>query len=201
MSGIKSAAWFVMTLLALVVASYAGAVAVGFRPPFTQAIFSAMPMVATAHSGGGAIALAAGALQLSRTVRSRFPVFHRSLGRCYVVAVTGAGVAALAMSIRSSGGATAHWGFTLLAITWIGTTLNAWRHIRAGHRVAHGDWMARSYALTFAAVTLRIYLPASQLAGIAFAVAYPIVSWLCWVPNLLAVECFILSRRRATVAA
>jgi len=37
-------------------------------------------------------------------------------------------------------------------------------------------------------VTLRLYLPALVVGGVDFAVAYPIVAWLCWVPNLLFAE-------------
>lgn len=198
---VKFVAWVVMTLLALPIAGYAGALALGFRPHFAQAIFTAMPVVATAHFLCGAIALATGPFQLNAKIRTRFPVFHRWLGRAYVLAVAFGAVAAFVLSERSSGGVVAHLGFGLLAVCWAGSTLNAYRHIRAGHRLAHRDWMMRSYALTFAAVTLRLYLPASLLAGVPFAVAYPVISWLCWVPNLLVVECFMWSRRiRAPVA-
>jgi len=54
--------------------------------------------------------------------------------------------------------------------------------------------MTRSYALTFAAVTLRIYLPLSQVAGIPFEPAYQTIAWLCWVPNLIVAEWLILRR-------
>ncbi len=52
--------------------------------------------------------------------------------------------------------------------------------------------MTRSYALTLAAVTLRIWLPMSQVAGIPFADAYQVVAWLCWVPNLVVAEWLII---------
>jgi hypothetical protein len=45
--------------------------------------------------------------------------------------------------------------------------------------------MARNFSLAFAAVMLRLYIPASVLAGIDFTVAYPVIAWLCWLPNLL----------------
>jgi len=53
-------------------------------------------------------------------------------------------------------------------------------------------------ALTFAAVTLRLYLPV--LGGtLGFETGYPIVAWLCWVPNLIVAE-WILRRRARSVA-
>src|SRR5690606_4566607 len=42
------------------------------------------------------------------------------------------------------------------------------------------------FALTLAAVTLRICLPASMLAGLPYEAAYRAIAWLCWVPNLVA---------------
>lgn len=57
---------------------------------------------------------------------------------------------------------------------------------------AHRKWMARSFALTFGAVTLRIYLPSFLAMGLPFDKAYPLVAWVSWVPNLLAVELFWL---------
>jgi hypothetical protein len=48
--------------------------------------------------------------------------------------------------------------------------------------------MVRNFALAFAAVTLRLWLPAAVVSGIAFEDAYPVIAWLCWVPNLLAAE-------------
>jgi hypothetical protein len=78
------------------------------------------------------------------------------------------------------------------------TSLAAYLHIRNRNIAAHRDWMIRSYALTLAAVTLRIYLPASQIAGIDFMLAYPAIAWLCWVPNLAVAEWLVRSKRVPT---
>ncbi|MBX2875107.1 MAG: DUF2306 domain-containing protein, partial [Saprospiraceae bacterium] len=57
---------------------------------------------------------------------------------------------------------------------------------------AHREWMLRSYALTFAAVTLRLQLPLyMSFLDIDFLTSYRMVSWSCWVPNLLLIEWFI----------
>ena len=44
---------------------------------------------------------------------------------------------------------------------------------RSGDYDGHREWMIRSYALCLAAVTLRFYLPISQIAGVPFEEAYP----------------------------
>ena len=51
--------------------------------------------------------------------------------------------------------------------------------------------MIRSWSLTFAAVTLRIYIPVSVVLGIRFELAYPAIAWLAWVPNLLVAELYL----------
>jgi hypothetical protein len=76
------------------------------------------------------------------------------------------------------------------------TTLYAIVAISGGDIKSHQNWMIRSYALTFAAVTLRIYLGIAIAAGAVFA-AYPYISWLCWLPNLAVAEMLIRSRPTA----
>lgn len=193
---VKTLGWWIMALLACAVAGYAFAVLLmpGFRPGIVQALLAERPIAAHAHFIGGAIALVAGAFQLSAWLRNRFLALHRWLGRLYVLAVLGGGAAALVLAPHSFGGLVAHLGFGLLGAGWIFSTLNAYRHIRRGNLSRHRSWMIRSYALTLAAVTLRLYLPSSQLAGISITVAYPAIAWLCWVPNLLVAEWFIRSR-------
>ena len=76
-------------------------------------------------------------------------------------------------------------------MTWLYTTSQGWLTARARRFDEHRAWMIRSFALTFGAVTLRIYLPLSQVADIPFPTAYPIIAWLAWVPNLMIAELYL----------
>ena len=196
MSMARRFAWSTMTLLAIGVAAYAGAalISASLRTPFVQDIFANLPVAIAAHLAGGIVAIVLGAFQVNSRLRCRFLSIHRWSGRVYIIAVLVGGVAGFALALHSFGGLVTHFGFGLMAIFWVATTLNAYRHIRRGDVVAHRAWMLRSYALTLAAVTLRLYLTVSQFAGIEFEAAYQAISWLCWVPNLLVVEWFILAR-------
>jgi hypothetical protein len=60
--------------------------------------------------------------------------------------------------------------------------------------------MIRSFALTFAAVTLRLYLPLAALLSINFVDAYRAISFLAWLPNLLVVESYLRSRKASLVS-
>lgn len=195
--------WGLMTLLALGVAGYAAAALLvpGFRTPFVRTLYIESPGAMPLHLVGGLLAIAVGAFQVNGRLRARYLSWHRVLGRVYVVAVVTGGVAGLVLAVRAFGGLASNFGFGLLAACWLGATLNAWRHIRRGDVRSHRAWMLRSYALTLAAVTLRLYLPASQAAGIAFEAAYPAIAWLCWVPNLLVVEWFLIPRNTTPGAA
>jgi len=194
--------WAVMTGLALIIAAYAMGVLFvpAMRPPFLRERFLIMPVAAHLHLAGSGIALAIGAFQLNARLRARFINVHRWMGRTYVTGVLLGGSGALALATISQAGLSTHVGFGLLAVLWVFATAMAYSYIRAGNQVYHRRWMIRSYALTFAAVTLRIYLPLSQVAGIPFDSAYQTISWLCWVPNLVVAAWIILRQRTAAAA-
>ena len=114
------------------------------------------------------------------------------MGRLYVAAVTAGGVAGLVLAVGSQHGLVTHLGFGCLAILWLASTIQAYRVIRAGDQVRHRQW---SFALTFAAVTLRIILPLELALGVSFAAAYRIVSWACWLPNVAVAEWLVAADR------
>src|SRR5690606_34610916 len=124
-----------------------------------------------AHVVASPVALAIGAVQFLPRLRAARPGLHRWLGRAYGVAILVGGLGGLAMAPTASGGPVATWGFGLLAVLWIGTTAQAVRLAMARRFVEHRRWMARSYALTFGAVTLRLYLPFFLIGGMDYAQA------------------------------
>jgi hypothetical protein len=183
----RTALWSLLALLAIAVSGYAITVTSmpAACPPIVRELLAAWPVAAPVHFIGGAIALFVGIFQVNPRLRARYLALHRWTGRVYLLAVAAAGTAGLAMAFASSAGRTARVGFALLAVFWLGASLVAYLRIRERKVRAHQEWMIRSYALTLAAVTLRIYLPLSLAAGVHFTVAYPAIAWLCWVPNLL----------------
>ena len=127
-------------------------------------------------------------------------VFHRWIGRFYLLSVGIGSIAGLVMSLVSKEGTPTHWGFGILAVLWFFTGLQGYLTVRRGDIPAHRHWMIRNFALTLAAVTLRNYLPL-MLFGLhwSFRTTYVVVSWLCWVPNLLVAEWMVQHSRRAPV--
>jgi uncharacterized membrane protein len=157
--------------------------------PDMQANFLAHSTGIYTHAFAAIVALVLGPFQFSSRLRQKHLQLHRWLGRSYLaIGVLVGGVSGLYMAQFAYGGPVARLGFAALALFWLYTGLHAFLAIRRGAVNEHRRWMVRNFALTFAAVTLRIYLPSSMLAGIDFSVAYPIIAWLCWVPNLLFAE-------------
>ena len=191
----------ILTLLALGVAGYALVTYVptlfgragGDVAPLPNA--RSHPKLLAWHVISGVVALVAGTMQVLLLARpTPRPTWHRRIGMVYVVAVALSGGSGLLLAPSAAGGPAGQLGFALLALLWLGTTgigvLESTRGNRAGHRRA----MVRSFALTAAAISLRLQLPLSLAIGFEFGQAYPWIAWTCWVPNLLFAEGWL--RRR-----
>lgn len=149
------------------------------------------------HVFMGGLALLTGFSQFFKNLRKKRLGLHRTLGKIYVVSVLLSGSAGLGIAFFATGGIIPALGFGALAIAWLYTTVNAFLAIKQGHIQTHQRWMIRSYALCFAAVTLRLYLPSFiGVLGMDFVAAYKIIAWLCWVPNILVAEFLIIRRLR-----
>ena len=166
--------------------------------PEMRATFEAHAAGIRLHIFASAVALLIGPLQFSSRLRASRPALHRVLGRVYLgVGVLLGGLAGLYMAAFAWGGIVSKLGFGLLAVAWLATGALAYAAIRRRDVAAHRRWMVRNFALTFAAVTLRLYLPSSMAAGIPFEIAYPAIAWLCWVPNVAVAE-WLVRRPGAT---
>lgn len=130
----------------------------------------------------GGLALLIGWIQFSLSLRIRRPHLHKIIGKSYVVAVLVSAVAGIIIGTNASGGLFTALGFIMLGVVWFVTTLQAFVSIRKANVGKHQAMMIYSYSCTFAAVTLRIWLP---ILTSFTSEAYLIVSWLCWVPNLV----------------
>ena len=164
----------------------------GANAPF-RAHLDALPLGAIPHFLGAGVALLLGGFQFLPSLRQKRPALHRNLGRVYLVSVLIGGLGGLVIATVSHGGMSTHIGFGMLAMLWLGSGMAAWRAIRRGDIVAHRRWMTRNFALTFAAVTLRLEVPLLvAVYGASFNAAYQTVAWLAWVPNLLIAEWWLL---------
>ena len=146
------------------------------------------------HVFFSAIALLTGPFQFFPAIRKRRGI-HRKIGYVYFTAVFVGGISGLGMSFIAYGGLVSKIGFGGLAVLWLYTAGMALLAIRRKLYAKHDVWAIRCFALTFSAVTLRLYLGAFFASGLSFDAFYPALSWLCWVPNILLVEWIILCKK------
>ncbi|MDX2362191.1 MAG: DUF2306 domain-containing protein [Crocinitomicaceae bacterium] len=147
------------------------------------------------HISTGGVALLIGWAQFAQKFRLRKPKAHITIGKTYIVSVLLSGLAGLYISFYATGGLVTIMGFSALSILWLSSTIMGYLAVRRKEFIKHRNWMLRSYALAFAAVTLRIWMIAiPALFPIEPSEAYKLVSWICWVPNLYVVELLIHNR-------
>lgn len=148
------------------------------------------------HAATAATALLIGAFQLLPGMRARRPKLHRWIGRTYVACCLVGSASGFVLAMGSTAGPVTMAGFGTLALFWFYATARGWQLAVAGRFAEHRRWMIRSWAMTFAAVTLRLYVPLSGVMGFAFLDAYRVISWLCWTGNLLVAEIYLAATLR-----
>ena len=197
---LSKAAWLGVAVLSAGVAlfSYRYVAKVGPVPPNVASNRFRNPWIIV-HAASAATALLLGPVQFLPALRRRWLSVHRWTGRTYVVGCLAGGASALVLAAGTSSGMIAGAGFGALGVVWMYVTSQGWRAARARRWPEHRRWMVRSFAMTFAAVTLRIYMPLAGKLGFDLMRAYPAIAWLCWVPNAVLAESY-LRRGRASPA-
>jgi len=187
--------WALIALLSLGIVGYASRYLL--HPPTTpqEALGNALGVPwLFVHVTGAVVALLLGSLQFLPGLRRI--AAHRWIGRVYVLGCLVGGVAGLVLAPGSFAGPIATAGFAGLGMSWIAVNLLGWRAAMDRRFVEHRRWMIRSWALTLAAVTLRLYLPTVQVLDLPFLPWYRAISFLCWVPNLLVAEVWLRTDAR-----
>lgn len=145
------------------------------------------------HVIGSLSAILIGPFQLLPAFRNRFLKTHRLLGKIYISAILFLGFpTGMYMAFYANGGFWASIGFGILSLLWLFSTYLAYSHIKKQNIPAHKNWMIRSYAITFAAVTLRLWtgiLPHDF--GLDLHTTIVAAAWLSWIPNLIVAEIII----------
>jgi uncharacterized membrane protein len=149
------------------------------------------------HVFSAILALLAGFSQFSPFILREYRSLHRMMGKVYVVTIlfinfpTG-----MVMAFYANGGWTTQLAFIILDSLWFWFTLKAFLEIKSGNIRQHKEFMIRSYALTFSAITLRAWR--SVLAALLVInpdILYMIDAWLGFVPNLFFAEWLIRRKR------
>lgn len=151
------------------------------------------------HVFSAIIALAAGFTQFSSFILKRYRAVHRWVGKTYLVVILVVNFpAAMIMAVYANGLWPSRIAFILLDCLWFYFTWRAYKEARKGNITAHKQFMIRSYALTFSAITLRTW---KIILVNTFhpdpLTLYMIQAWLGFVPNWLFAEWLIWRQRNA----
>ena len=194
-------AWFVFALLAIGVGLYPLLYffvdsEVGFLSSKSEELLNSFfwNIGFYGHISFGGLSLLTGWSQFSKRLRQKKLQLHRNLGKIYVLSAIISGICGVYIGFNATGGMVSSLGFISLGIIWLYTTGSAYRAIKKKDIGLHKGMMIYSYAACFAAVTLRLWLPILNIIFGEFLIAYKIVAWLCWVPNLLFAHYWVRKR-------
>jgi uncharacterized membrane protein len=161
------------------------------------------------HFATGGVILVLGSIQLIKSIRVRFPAFHRWVGRIYVAASVVAAVGGLLfIFLRGTiGGTVMDIGFGLYGVLMLLAALQTIRYARAGRMDLHRAWALRLYALAIGSWLFRMehgfwyalsghYGHTPQFTG-GFD---KLMSFFFYLPNLAVAEIFIRKARQKTSA-
>src|SRR3546814_3696356 len=152
----RAAIWCLGALASIVIAaaSYRYFLGIGPIPPGIIENAFAAPWLLV-HVAGAASALLVGSFQFIGRLRQASPRIHRWTGRIYAIACLVGALSGLILALGTTAGPVATSGFGILAVIWAVTIGYGWQRARERRFAEHRRWMIRSWALTFAAVTLR----------------------------------------------
>lgn len=154
------------------------------------------PLLVT-HAIGGGLALLLGPFQFIASWRSKRPAVHHWIGRLYMLSVLVASVCGFSLAIISTTNFATRVGFACLAVMWFYSLWRAYQAIRRRQISQHRVWMIRNYALTLAAITLRVWLGIAMfLLQMSFEQAYVIAAWGSWLLPLAVAEWLILRKAK-----
>lgn len=181
----------------------------GYRPPAPPAnpvaaqfvalddLFAHYPVLTLIHILAGLLFMIVGPLQFSRTLRGRYPKFHRVNGRIFLVCAAIVGISALVMSLGmpAIGGVNQAAATTLFATFFLFALGRAFGHIRRREIALHREWMIRAFGTGLAVATIRpiigFFFATSRLTGLTPHEFFGTAFWLGFTVQLMAVEVWI----------
>ena len=149
-----------------------------------------------AHVVGGMVALTLGPFQLWLGARRQRLQLHRALGIAYLSSMVLGSIAAFYLAATTEVSWIFGLGLGSLGVAWVVTTSIAYVAIRRRLIPQHQEWMIRSYVVTFAFVTFRLFYGILEVLQIGTPLErLNAASWFCWAVPLLITEAIIQGRK------
>ncbi|NSL85964.1 DUF2306 domain-containing protein [Chitinophaga sp. Mgbs1] len=162
--------------------------------------FTENPLLTFIHILPGAIFMLLGPLQFIPRLRSRFPAFHRTSGRIFIISAYITGISAVMMPfVMLPIGGINEAAASILFGCWFLLALSmAWYHILHQHTGLHREWMIRAFATGLAVSTVRpIIALFFGFSGLPPQVFFGTAFWIGFTLHLIIAEGWINFSRRA----
>jgi uncharacterized membrane protein len=148
------------------------------------------------HISTGIVALLTGPVQLWLGLAQQRIDVHRRLGVIYMASVVASAVSAYYLAFNTTLGFIFAAGLTGLATAWLLTTALALVAIKRRQYDQHKEWMIRSYVVTTAFVTFRVFFNVLGIVGVGTrAERAAMMAWFCWAIPLLLTEAILQGRK------
>jgi hypothetical protein len=152
------------------------------------------------HFIAGGIILILGCIQLINPVRKRYPIFHRLVGRLYIIASLTAAIGGLTFILLKGtiGGWVMDLGFSLYGIFMFTAAIQTVRYARQKQFEQHRAWALRLFALALGSWLYRIDYGFWMLLADGYAHTETfkgsfdqVMSFFFFIPNLIVAEIVI----------
>ena len=148
------------------------------------------------HVFTGIVAIILGPFQFMRSIRSKRMPLHRTMGKVYLVAILISGTCGIYLSLTSRVNLAYAMGLFFLSVSWLVSAYLAYISVRRKNIEQHKEWMLRSYTVTLAFVTFRVF--EDILHSMDLWERWEILtlmSWACWAVPLLIIEVYIQGKK------
>lgn len=199
----------IMILLGLIllktVAATVGNLVDYFPPDFTsdflagrESYFYGPYQIAfSSHVVSGPVSLILGLLLVTKPIRTRWPTWHRRMGKLQVmIVILLVAPSGFWMAFHAVGGVISVTGFASLAVLTQGTAFAGYMAARTGNFRKHEVWMARCFLLLVSAVVLRLIAGIFIVVHIESDWIYPTSAWISWLLPLSIYELFFNKHRQ-----
>jgi hypothetical protein len=148
------------------------------------------------HVTAGLVAIFTGPVQLWLGFNDRRMETHRRLGIVYMLSIAIGAPTGLYLAVNTDSGVIAGAGLAGLSIAWALTAGMAYAAVRRHLYDQHKEWMVRSFVVTLAFVSSRLFVGVGMAAGVQdFQTAFAMAIWASWALPLLVTEVVLQGRK------
>jgi len=149
-----------------------------------------------AHLICGMTALLIGPFQFVNAIRRKYVRVHRTMGKIYLIAIALGATAGFYLAVTSQVSIAYAGGLFGLALTWSTTSAMAYISILNGKWELHKEWMTRSYVITFAFITFRLFDEIlSKTVTLPDNERLALLAWAAWSIPLFFTEVVLQGRK------